>query len=74
MIPSVVLPNKVIKPPHTMTALKNARNYFPLSKAQDIYLWLEKFENQFHGCVRKLDSACLAANLACYLTGLVETY
>ena len=42
-------------------------------ESQDIYCWLEKFENQFKSCGRKLDVACLAATLACNLTGLVET-
>jgi len=41
---------------------------------QDIYCWFEKFENQFEGCDRKLDSVCLAANLACHLTGLAKTF
>ena len=43
-------------------------------ESQDIYCWLEKFQNQFKGCDRKLDSACLAANLACHLTELAETF
>ena len=43
-------------------------------ESQDIYYWLEKFENRFKDCDRKLDSACLAANLACHLTGLAETF
>ena len=43
-------------------------------ESQDIYCWLEKFQNLFKGCDRKLDSACLAANLACHLTGLAETF
>ena len=42
-------------------------------ESQNIYCWLEKFENQFKSCGRKLDVACLAATLACNLTGLVET-
>ena len=42
-------------------------------ESQDIYCWLEMFENQFKSCGRKLDVACLAATLACNLTGLVET-
>ena len=43
-------------------------------ESQDIYCWLEKFENPFKGCDRRLDSACLAANLAFHLTGLAETF
>ena len=43
-------------------------------ESQDIYCWLEKFENQFKSCGRKLDPACLAATLACNLTGLAETF
>ena len=43
-------------------------------ESQEIYCWLEKFENQFKGCDRRLDSACLAGNLACHLTGLAETF
>ena len=43
-------------------------------ESQDIYCWLGKFQNQFKGCDCKLDSACLAANLACHLTGLAETF
>ena len=43
-------------------------------ESQDIYCWLEKFENRFKYCDRKLDSACLAANLTCHLTGLAETF
>ena len=47
---------------------------FSSRESQDIYCWLEKFENQFKGCDRRLDSARLAANLACHLTGLAETF
>ena len=47
---------------------------FSRRESQDIYCWLEKFENQFKGCDRRLDSARLAANLACHLTGLAETF
>ena len=43
-------------------------------ESQDIYCWLEKFENQFKSRGRKLDSACVAANLACNLTGLAKTF
>ena len=43
-------------------------------ESQDIYCWLEKFEIQCKSCDRKLDSACLAANLACHLTALAETF
>ena len=43
-------------------------------ESQDIYCWLEKFENQFKSCGRKLDPAYLAATLACNLTGLAETF
>ena len=43
-------------------------------ESQDIYCWLKRFETQFKGCDRKLDSACLAANLVCHLTGLAETF
>ena len=58
---------------------KTLKNYqdqlepFSGRESQDIYCWLEKFENQFKSCGRKLDVACLAATLACNLTGLVET-
>ena len=58
---------------------KTPKNYqdqlepFSGRESQDIYCWLEKFENQFKSCGRKLDVACLAATLACNLTGLVET-
>ena len=34
-------------------------------ESQDIYCWLEKIENQLKSCGCKLDSTCLAANLAC---------
>ena len=44
------------------------------AQLQDIYCWLEKSENQFKSCGCKLDSTCLAANLACNLTGLAETF
>ena len=47
---------------------------FSSRESQDIYCWLEKFENQFKGCDRRLDSARLAANLTCHLTGLAETF
>ena len=44
-------------------------------ESQNIYCWLEKFENQFFkSCGRKLDLGCLAATLACNSTGLVETF
>ena len=33
---------------------------FSSRESQDIYCWLEKFENQFKGCDRRLDSARLA--------------
>ena len=33
-------------------------------ESQDTYCWLEKFENQFKSCGRKLDPAYLAATLA----------
>ena len=47
---------------------------FSSRESQDIYCWLEKFENQFKGCDRRLDSARLADNSACHLTGLAETF
>ena len=33
---------------------------FSSRESQDIYCWLEKFENQYKGCDRRLDSARLA--------------
>ena len=54
-----------------MTALKNVWNYFPVANHRIID---KRFETQFKGCDRKLDSACLAANLVCHLTGLAETF
>ena len=72
MFISVVLHCKVIKPYHTMTALKRTWNT-SCHESQDIYRWLEKFENQFKGCDRTLDSACLAVNFAYHLIGLAET-
>ena len=53
---------------------KELLELFSSRESQDIYCWLEKFENQFKGCDRRLDSARLAANLACHLTGLAETF
>ena len=57
-----------------MTALKNVRNYFPVANHRIFTAGLRNLKLSQGLRSQTIDSACLAANLVCHLTGLAETF